>query len=166
MRIVERLDPTTLFARFQQDHDICYIGSALACHRHCFLTAIDQSEFQRLLVNSSPQNLRPPIGSFPTIEEVVDQIRRQPTFLEQDSHERVLNGMKVKYYLELLKHGSGLKECFIRDKEQGMPEKGSYYVADGMHSLVAYALWTDLKADGFPVKLYLCTNSSLSIPAP
>jgi hypothetical protein len=74
----------------------------------------------------------------------------------------VLNGSQVKRHIDLLKQGGELRICLIRDKIPGMREDGLYYVTDGVHTLIAYGLWSNLSDEYFPIKLILLTHNPIT----
>lgn len=160
MEILEILDREEVSHEFRSDHDWRYISTALDKHKYCFAVSLDVGIFRRLLLNSSPADLHPAFERFPTLEEVVQQIEQAPDFLEQNPEERVLNGKVIKEILDSFKQGSELKVPFIRDKEPDMRESGTFYIADGMHSLTAYGIWTAFSPEKFPIKAFLCTDTS------
>jgi hypothetical protein len=161
MKILRVIDRNSVLSQFNQDHDRDFISYAIGINRYCFWISMNQIEFRNLLINSSPNNPHPLLAEFPTIEDVVIQIQQNPVFLTQNPQERILNGSRIGYYVDLLNRGSALQECFIRDKDVYMPSRGKYYVADGMHRLVAYAVWTNLNTNSFPISVYLCTNTPI-----
>jgi hypothetical protein len=94
---------------------------------------------------------------------VLDEIIRFPKFLDKQRADGGLNGSRVKHYVEKFNNIFELGDCFVTDliehPQQGkMNPSGSYYIADGMHRLVAYGLWSQLKPEKFPIAVYLCTN--------
>jgi hypothetical protein len=136
---------------------------ALRNHNHCLLVTIDHYEFRHLLLNSSTENRSLENSELPTLEEVVEQIQNRRAFLEEERSDGGLNGKRVKNYVEQFEQGLALKKSFvlIRDKEPGMRQCGSYYIADGMHRLVAYGLWSSMSVDCCPLAVYYCTNQVL-----
>ena len=159
MRPLKQLAKIEFIALFRDDRDFeLYMFPELCGHANCFEVLIDEDDFGHLLLNSSPQNPQPPRRESWMLKEVLAQINENPAFLEESTQGRGLSGTTVQHYLDLLRQGSALKKCLIRDKEVWMRGEGNYYIADGMHSLVAYGLWSQLNADDFPIALYLCTN--------
>ncbi len=159
MKLLKQLTKIEFLDLFRDDRDFePYIFPELCRHANCFEVLIDQDDFGHLLLNSSPQKVQPPKSETWTLTEVLRQINEYPAFLELSTQGRGLNGTRVQYYLDLLRQGSALKKCLIRDKEAWMREEGIYYIANGMHSLVAYGLWSQLDTEKFPIALYLCTN--------
>jgi hypothetical protein len=139
-----------------------YILWSVEKHSYCIWASIDFDEFRHLLINTSPQNPDVKLSpmDYPIIQEAIEQIHLKPNFFEYNHPNRGLSGVRVKYYIDLFNQGAKLKECFIRDI-QDMRPGGSFYIADGMHSLIAYAIWTKLNPEKFPIALYHCTNRLL-----
>jgi hypothetical protein len=137
-----------------------YIGQALFCHNYCFEVVIEIDEFKRLLLNShaldSTNHLQH--HEFPTLQEVVNQIKNRPIFLQESRLDGGLSGNIVKKKLDNVGNSQFFKGSLIRDKESKMRQEGSFYISDGMHRLVAYGLLNDLNPEKFPIRTYLCTN--------
>lgn len=113
--------------------------------------------FMRLLLNSvpnDPADIKP--EEFPTMTEVYDIIQADPERFFAFKHPNGgLNGAQVKKYLNDFHAGVDLRDCFIIDLYPDMNPAGSYYIRDGMHRLVAYALYSQLRPEFFPVRIYL-----------
>ncbi len=160
MTVLRKLTIAELMTYFQGYRDFGqWIQSQIQEHKYFFEVSIGQDDFRQLLVNSSPQNPQPPTPKFWTLQEVLDQIVKNPACLDLCAQgSGGFNGLQVKHYLDQLRSGVPLKKCLIRDIRPGMGQDGSFYVADGKHGLVAYGLWSNLDPEKFPVILYLCTN--------
>lgn len=168
-KVEEVQDRVSLIFRLQPDYthpSWGYIAQAILCHSYCYRVLISSSEARYLLLNSSADDVQshPLPNEFPLLEEVVDQIRKRPQFLNETRLDGGLSGTKVREYFDRLKEGEklgALGEILIRAKGWDMRSEGTYYVADGMHRLIAYAYWTGLGADSFPIELYFCTEIAL-----
>ncbi len=163
MRAIKDVDCAELLSQFQNTRDFQYIAWAIQNHNYCYLIALDANDLQALILNSSPKMPAPaPYKDMhPCLGEAIREIERQPEFLNFSPSEdfRGLNGRRVKERIEDFEKGIQLKECFIMDASLPvMLRSEPYYVIDGMHRLVAYAIWSQMSPDKFPVNVWLCTN--------
>jgi hypothetical protein len=163
MKVIRELNRDKLLHSFQQDRDFGYIQNAIVRHSCCYLASVDQDDLSKFLVNSSPKHPELPLNQYPSIIAILSEIREPPGFLEVTPSDgyRGLNGPRIKKKMEEFKLGKKPEDCFIEDVWLEMEREGAFYIVDGMHRLVAYALWSDLKADKFPITLYCCTNKPL-----
>lgn len=122
---------------------------------HWFNLSLD--DFKKLLLNSVPFDpTHKRSEELPTMQEVYDLIQRDPEKFFAWSHpDGGLNGAQVRKYLNDFRAGVDFRDCFIIDLYPDMNPAGSYYIRDGMHRLVAYALHSELRPEFFPVRIYL-----------
>jgi hypothetical protein len=137
-----------------------YIGQAIFCHNFCLEATLEIDEFNQLLLNShaldSTNNLQP--HEFPTIREVINQIKVRPQFLQESRLDGGLSGSLVKKKLDNLENNLYVSGSVLLNKWPNMRQDGSFYVIDGMHRLVAYGLLTDSNPEKFSITTYLCIN--------
>jgi len=166
MRIVREEDRQSLWAKYQNHRQAKYICFALN-KPHCYLADIDESEFARLLLNSSPLAPKPETyADYPSLARVILEIKRNPDFLTQipESDYEGLNGNRVRERCDQFRDGHlDLSECFIIDKDEfpGMNPEGSFYIIDGIHRLVAFGLMVEMAEHHFPIQLYYCTEKNI-----
>lgn len=168
MDVVRQVSHDDLVTQFQDSRDFQYIEWALKHHSYFYIVALYSDDIGNLILNSSPQNSSPGLGvRHPNIEEVLKEIKADPDFLKLTKAEdfRGLNGKRVREKVQDFELGKTLGDCFIMDTwHEEMLREEPYYVIDGMHSLVAYALWSGLDSRKFPIRVFLCTNSIHQIP--
>lgn len=141
-----------------------YVEFAIQRHKYCYHLSIDVQQFSELLANASIKKPIPPLPlpEIRTLGEILDQIKLIPRFLDDNNQYVGLFSKRVKDYLEGFRLGEALKDCVIQDIMHGMNPEKQYYIIDGMHSLVAYGLWSNLNANYFPIHVYLCTNYEIT----
>jgi len=158
MVIVQEVDRNELLRRFQSNPQFHYIQFALS-KPHCYAGYVDKDEFERLLLNSSPKNPHPPFEEYPTVREVIEQIEQNLDFLHSMPQGEELNGVWVEQLCKQFRQNMMKpKDCFVIDKLQGMNKAGSFYIIDGIHRLVAYALATEMTDKYFPIPVYYCSG--------
>ncbi|MCD4687200.1 MAG: hypothetical protein K8S97_14830 [Anaerolineae bacterium] len=163
MKVIRQLAKDELAEQFRDNHDFHdFVKPWIYSHQYGFEISIDQNEYLNLLINSSPQNPQPENPQFYTLATVLAQIGDDPGFLKRSAQGRGLKGTRVHCYLDRFRSGATLKPCLIVDKTIAMGEEGIFYVADGMHSLVAYGLWAESEAETFQITLFLCSNDTFS----
>ena len=87
--------------------------------------------------------------------EILRLIQEEPDWFDIDRHDRGLNGKRVSAALVDLQKGTGLKTAVLVEKTSRMRSGGSFYIADGMHGLVAYGLYSRGSPGMFPVPAVL-----------
>jgi hypothetical protein len=163
MDVINELNREELLHLFKLHRDFAYIQMSIRTHSHCYLVSVDHNDLGGFLLNSSPKHPELPLNQYPNIIKVLDELIENPTFLDVPPAEgyRGVNGVTVKEKLAGFRSGNKLEDCFIEDAWQEMEREGAYYIVDGMHRLVAYALWSNLNAEKFPIRAYCCTNKRL-----
>ncbi len=163
MKVLHKLDRNMLVTKFHDSRDFQYIAWALSKHRYFYLVALNELDLTNLILNSSPQNPKPIPNQdrHPTLGEAIKEITDNPEFLNKPQAKdfRGLNGLQVKEKIAYFEQGGKIKDCFMMDVRPEMFREEPYYVIDGMHSLVAYALWSKLKPEKFPIQVICCTNT-------
>ncbi len=164
MKIVQEVNRNKMMTMFQHTRDFNFIGEAISSHIYCYQVSLDASDLNNLITNSSPKipAASPGTHRHPSIGEVVKEINDMPDFLNitHPVDFRGLNGVKVKEKIEEYEKGLPLKDCFVMDAWPSMFREQPYYVIDGMHSLVAYALWSNMNPEKFPINVWCCTNKT------
>ncbi len=164
MKIIREEDRQSHWAKYQNHRQAKYLCFALS-KSHCYLVDIDKTDYERLLLNSSPQVPKPQtFTDYPTVATVIHEIRQNPDFLTRfpESGYEGLNGKRVRECCDQFSNGQlDLSECFILDKFQGVNPEGSFYVIDGIHRLVAFGLMTDIADHHFPIRLHYCTEKNI-----
>jgi hypothetical protein len=143
----------SLLSLLASSYSVEFIKWALEKYPYCLSVSIDYDEFTRLLVVTEPT-------TYPTLEEVVRTIREKPGFVQDRLRLGSLDGATIALYIQQFSQGLLLKDTFIliRDKQPDMQVRGSYYVADGRHRLVAYGLWSNMSAESFPLAVFYSTD--------
>ena len=164
MEIIESLDQDTLallFEKIQEDHDSEAIKDVLS-KPYVYQVKILVSDFERLLINSSTEIKELQQNEYPSLGEVIRNIRADESFLNRSHINRGLNGTIVKKYRDaFLESGKKPENFFIVDRTDYplMNKKGLFYVRDGMHHLVAYGLAVQMQESAFPVFGYYGKSS-------
>lgn len=151
MKILDELSRDELVKKFGGHRDFKYFSRP---RKHCYLVALTKEEYENLGMNSSPNNPFPEKGQFPKVKDSLAQFIENPDFLNETHSERGISGTTVKRYLEKLKNGEELKDCFITDDVV----LNSYYICEGMHRLTAYGLFNKLGIKDYEVKVYYLTD--------
>lgn len=115
------------------------------------------SDFKKLLLNSWPFDTSEKApNEIPTLQEAYERIKTDPdAFFALIHSYGGISGAQVKKYLDDFRQGMQLRDCFIVERHPNMNPNGSYYIRDGMHRLVAYALFSELNPKFFPIQVYL-----------
>ncbi len=159
MKIREKAEPSLLLAKHANDRQYLYIRQALR-FRNCFRVDVFKEDCDLILLKSSTENRYLQRHELPSLTLVVDQITRDPGFLNEFRTDGALNGTAVRSYFTRIQEGTfELNDCFIIDKLDGMTEKGRYYIKDGMHRLVAIGLAAMRGIYQFPVPVYYCSDA-------
>ena len=127
----------------------------------CYEICIFSNDFDGILVNSSIENRDLKQSEYPSIREVIERIKDNPSFLSQTNGNRRLDGKTVRrYYDEFKRNGNKPNRFFLVDRDfyPQINPKGLLYIRDGMHHLVAYGLAVDMTEDAFPIIGYYSTN--------
>jgi hypothetical protein len=163
VKVCYEVDRVELFRLHQNDEQLRFLCIGF-CKRHCYQVELDQDEFQKLIVNSSP-TLRHPTEpkDFPLLKAVLTEIENNQNFLADTDLNGGLSGTKVQEKIEQFNDGEDLDGCFIIDAEDLLPGRTSeYYVIDGMHRLVAYGIWSKLDKSKYPISIYHCTDKEFA----
>ena len=130
---------------------------------YCYKIGIFFYDFDHILINSSIENQDLERSEYPSIREVIESIKDNPSFLSQTNKNRRLDGKTVRQYFDEFKRNNNKPSCFFlvdRDFYPQMNSKGLFYVRDGMHHLVAYGLAVNMNEDAFPIFGYYSTNNN------
>lgn len=128
---------------------------------HCYQVRLYADDFDAVLINSSIEDRDLDLSEYPTIREVIESIKSNPSFLNKTDRGRKLDGQAVDRYCEEFSQTRKKPEHFFlvdRDHYPKMNSKGLFYVRDGMHHLVAYGLVTNMNEDAFPIMGFYSSN--------
>ena len=128
---------------------------------HCYQVRLYADDFNTILINSSIEDRDLDISEYPTIRYVIDSIKQNPDFLNKTNSNRRLDGKTVGRYCDEFRQNHNKPDSFFlvdRDYYPKMNPKGLFYVRDGMHHLVAYGLFTDMKESTFPISGIYSSN--------
>ena len=161
MKILGEIDKTALGNKYGKHHQSGLILAVALGKLHCYLAEICPEDFRVILINSSAERRPLEQSEYPSLWDVVQQIRADHTFLSSNRSDGGLNGLRVAHYLNLLTENQHFtSDCFILDSDAypDMNSRGKYYVIDGMHRLIAFGLATNMERHCFPVQVYYCTD--------